>query len=52
MAPRELGGRSELDPSGVLLRFAAMWLADMMGMVLRFRLIGCVVEIRILREAG
>lgn len=29
MAPRELGGRSELDPSGVLLRFDMMLLADM-----------------------
>lgn len=32
MAPRELrawGGRSELEPSGVLFLFAAIWLADM-----------------------
>lgn len=30
MAPREWGGLSELDPSGVELRCAAMWLADML----------------------
>lgn len=36
---RELGGRSELEPSGVLLRWEAMWLADMMAG-------GCSSEIR------
>lgn len=31
MVLRELGGRSELVPSGVLFRFAAMWLADIVS---------------------
>jgi hypothetical protein len=42
LAPRELracGGRSELEPSGVLFLLAAMWLADMVRV--RVTMVNC-----------
>lgn len=45
---REPGGRSELDPSGVLFLFEAMWLADMMKRAMGAPEVTCEAEMGIL----
>jgi hypothetical protein len=49
---RDPGGRSELDPSGVLFLLEAMWLADIVKLAMWSTRGTCEAEIGILEKAG